>query len=87
MSTTLIHCTIPAAYAQQAFKIKNTIECIVATTTQYNAHKYFCKIMTATYSPTEFGFLSSHLANKIAHVVQKHFPFVEIRLHRQDDWR
>ena len=82
-----IDCTIPSAYARFNFKIRNLIECMVATSTQYNQDYYFCKVMALKHSETEFSIYASHLASKIIRTIKNNFPYITIEVYKYQDWK
>lgn len=78
-----IVCTLPSKYVRHHYKIKNQIECLVATTNMFH---YYCKCPSVKLSENRFMFTSSHLSSKIIHTIQKYFPFIHIHIEKRVDW-
>ena len=81
-----IICTLPPAKAKYSFKIRNEIECLVSSTTEYNTLNYFCKCMSVKLSSDSFYFLSSHLAKKVIHTILRNFPYIHLTTIKVKNW-
>ena len=81
-----IVCFIPNRYSSMSYKIRNQIECIISTTTQYNENYYYCKCNTYKLSKNSFCIVTSHLVTKVIRTLQVYFPFIHFTIERKPNW-